>query len=225
MALRVIGAGFGRTGTLSLKAALEELGFGPCYHMVELLAQPERVTHWEAAEKGRPVDWEVLFEEYSAAVDFPVYRHYRRLADYYPKAKVILTIRNPDAWHESTLNTTYSANPPPLRKALFALKLPFSRRLRRLLRALNLARGVWRKDFGGRFENREYALKTYQAHIEEVKRVIPRERLLIYEVRQGWKPLCAFLGVPVPKTPFPHLNDRVSFEQSLRRSSRDLLKS
>lgn len=224
MALEVIGAGFGRTGTLSLKAALETLGFGPCYHMVELLAQPERVQHWEAAERGRPVDWEALFEGYRAAVDFPAYRQYRALAEHYPQAKVILTVREPAAWYHSVRTTTYSANPPLLRTALFALRLPFSARLRRLLRALNLARGVWRKDFGGRFENRDHALEIYRAHLLEVERVVPKARLLVYDVREGWGPLCTFLGVPVPELPFPHLNDRASFGQSVRRSSRELLR-
>lgn len=224
MALQVIGAGFGRTGTSSLKAALETLGFGPCYHMAELLARPERVHHWEAAERGRPVDWDALFEGYRAGVDFPGYCQYRTLAEHYPQAKVVLTVRDPDAWYRSVLCTTYRASPPPLRTALFALRLPFSVRLRRLLRALNLARGVWRKDFGGRFENRDDALATYRAHLKEVRRVIPEERLLVYDVREGWGPLCDFLGVPVPEVPFPHLNDRASFGRSLRRGSRELLK-
>lgn len=223
MALQVIGAGFGRTGTLSLKAALETLGFGPCYHMVELLAQPERVRHWEAAERGRPVEWDALFRGYRAAVDFPAYRQYRVLAEHYPRAKVILTVRDPEAWYRSVLSTTYRASPPPLRTALFALKLPFSPRLRRLLRALNLARGIWRKDFGGRFGYKDEALKAYRAHLEEVQRTIPAERLLVYDVREGWGPLCSFLEVPVPDVPFPHLNDRASFERSVRRSSRELL--
>ena len=223
MALQVIGAGFGRTGTSSLKAALEALGFGPCYHMTELLAHPERVRHWGAAERGEAVDWDALFEGYRAAVDFPTYRQYRALADHYPEAKVILTVREPEAWYKSVLTTTYRASPPPLQTVLFALRLPFSNRLRRLLRALNLARGVWRKDFGGRFGNRAYALERYQAHLEEVQRAVPAERLLVFDVRQGWGPLCDFLGVAVPEGPFPHLNDRVSFGHSLRRSSRELL--
>lgn len=224
MALHVIGAGFGRTGTSSLKAALETLGFGPCYHMTELLAEPERVRYWELAETGRPADWEGLFEGYRAAVDFPAYRHYRTLAERYPEAKVILTVRDPEAWYRSVRTTTYRASPPPLRTALFALKLPFSSRLRRLLRALNLARSVWRKDFGGRFEDKAYALSVYGAHLEEVQRTIPKERLLVYDVREGWGPLCAFLGVASPSVPFPHLNDRQNFAKRVRRGSRELLK-
>lgn len=216
MALEVIGAGHGRTGTLSLKAALEELGFGRCYHMVELLAQPQEVSYWEAAEKGESVDWDALFEGYRSGVDFQVFRHYGALAQHYPDAKVILTVRDPEKWYESALSTIYRAGPPPLQKALLALRLPFSPRLRKLIRVFRLSGNVWRKDFGGRFEDKAYALKTFEAHVEAVKRTIPEERLLVYEVGEGWEPLCAFLNVPVPDKPFPHLNDRLSFGQNQR---------
>ncbi len=225
MALEVIGAGHGRTGTLSLKAALEELGFGPCYHMVELLAHPEKVTYWEAAERDESVDWDALFEGYAAGVDFPVFRHYRTLAQNYPDAKVILTVRDPEKWYESALSTIYRAGPLPLQKALLALQLPFSPRLRKLIRVFRLAGKVWQKDFGGRFEDKAYALKTFEAHIKEVKRVIPEERLLVYQVGEGWEPLCTFLNVPVPDKPFPRLNDRLGFGQNQRRNPRDLLKA
>lgn len=225
MALKVIGAGHGRTGTLSLKAALEELGLGPCYHMIELLANPERVTFWEAVERGEAVSWDDLFEGYAAGIDFPVFRHYQTLAEYYPDAKVILSVRDPERWYESALNTIYRAGPPPLQKVLMAFQLPFSPRLRQLIRVFRLAGQVWRKDFGGRFEDKAYALAAYTAHNERVKELIPPERLLVYEVSQGWEPLCAFLEVPVPDKPFPRLNDRLSFSQNQRRDPRDLLKA
>ncbi len=225
MALEVIGAGHGRTGTLSLKAALEELGFGPCYHMVELLVQLETVSYWEAAERGEPVDRDALFEGYGAGVDFPVFRHYGTLAQHYPDAKVILTVRDPEKWYQSALSTIYRAGPPPLQKALLAFRLPFSPRLRKLIRVFRLAGNVWKKDFGGRFENKAYALKTFEAHIEAVKRTLPKDRLLVYEVGEGWEPLCAFLDVPIPDKPFPRLNDRGSFGQNQRRDPRELLES
>ncbi len=225
MALKVIGAGHGRTGTLSLKAALEELGFGPCYHMVELLAHPERVSYWEAAERGEAVSWNDLFEGYAAGLDFPVFRYYDTLAERYPDAKIILTVRDPERWYESALNTIYRAGPPPLQKALMAFQLPFSPRLRKLIRAFRLADKVWQKDFGGRFKDKAYALAAYKAHNERVKQLIPPDRLLVYEVSEGWEPLCAFLGVPVPDKPFPRLNDRLSFKENQRRDPRDLLKA
>ncbi len=225
MALQVIGAGHGRTGTLSLKAALEELGFGPCYHMVELLAHPEQVTYWEAAERGEAVAWDALFPGYQSGVDFPVFRHYAALAERYPDAKVVLTVRDPERWYESALNTIYRAGPPPLQKALMALQLPFSPRLRKLIRVFRLSGHVWQKDFDGRFEDKAYALKTFVAHLEAGKRTVPEARLLVYDVTEGWGPLCAFLNVPVPEGPFPRLNDRVSFGRNLRRNPRELLKT
>lgn len=225
MALAVIGAGHGRTGTLSLKAALEELGFGPCYHVVELLAHPEQVSYWEAAERGEAVDWDTLFEGYKAGVDFPVFRHYGALAQHYSDAKVVLSVRDPERCYESALNTIYRAGPAPLQKALMALQLPFSPRLRKLIRVFRLSGHVWQKDFDGRFEDKAHALKTFVAHTEVVKRTVPQERLLVYNVNEGWGPLCTFLNVPIPEGPFPRLNDRMSFGQNLRRNPRDLLKA
>src|SRR3712207_2137652 len=107
MAIKVIGAGFGRTGTSSLKNALEELGFTKCYHMEELLYHPEDVVFWEAAQQGKKVNWDELFTNYQATVDFPGYRHYQELMQYYPDAKVILSMRSPEKWYESSYNTIY----------------------------------------------------------------------------------------------------------------------
>src|SRR4028118_1909160 len=109
MAIRVIGAGLGRTGTLSLKAALEEVGFGACYHMIELLGHPEQVHFWEAASRGEPVHWDALFAGYQSIVDYPGCRYYRTLMEHYPDAKVVLTVRDPDRWYESTRETIYKA--------------------------------------------------------------------------------------------------------------------
>jgi hypothetical protein len=105
MALEVIGAGFGRTGTKSLKAALEELGFDPCYHMSELFGHPEHVELWEAAARGKSVDWNELLGGYRATTDWPACSFYEELMQSYPDAKVILTLRDPNRWYESTYNT------------------------------------------------------------------------------------------------------------------------
>src|SRR5438094_934614 len=112
MAIRVIGAGLGRTGTLSLKAALEELGFTQCYHMIELLMHPEQVTYWEAASAGQPVDWDALFEGYQAVVDYPGCMYYRQLMEQYPEAKVLLSVRDPEKWYESARETIFQAGRP-----------------------------------------------------------------------------------------------------------------
>lgn len=214
MTIKVIGAGFGRTGTLSLKAALEEVGFGKCYHMVELLKNPSDVKFWEDASNGKTVNWDALFNNYQAIVDFPGYRYYRQLMQRYPDAKVLLSIRDPDSWYESTLNTIYKAKPTGWQKLKIALSLPFSQRLQHLIRVFRMAdKDVWLKDFQGKFEDKQYAIGIFNQHIEEVKRIVPSERLLVYQVKEGWEPLCHFLDVPVPEKPFPHLNERTTFGQ------------
>ncbi len=215
MTIKVIGAGYGRTGTLSLKSALETLGFGKCYHMIELLQNPGGVEFWEAASQGKPINWKALFQGYQAIVDFPGCSFYQDLMQYYPDAKVVLTVRDPQAWYESSLNTIYKAGPQGIQKLLITLQLPFSAKLRRVMRVFRLADQVyWRGEFQGRFQDKEYAIECFQQHIEEVKRVVPVEQLLVYEVKEGWEPLCGFLDVPAPLgEPFPRLNERETFGQ------------
>jgi hypothetical protein len=212
MAIKVIGAGFGRTGTLSIKLALEQLGFGRCYHMVELLENPQQVHFWEDAGRGKSVNWEALFQGYQATVDFPGYRHYKQLMQYYPEAKVLLSVRDPEKWYESSYNTIYQAAPGLGQKIQMAFKLPFSARLRHLLRVFRMAGTVWKEDFSGRFEDKAFALEVFHRHNEEVKQIVPAHRLLVYEVKQGWEPLCKFLDVPVPGTPFPKVNEQAGFK-------------
>ncbi len=218
MALKVIGAGFGRTGTRSLKDALEQLGFGLCYHMDDLLEHPEHVRAWAAASAGQPVNWEALLTGCQAAVDFPAYRLYRELLAAYPTAKVVLTVRDPDQWYASTYETIYQAGPSIGEALGLALRLPFSARARNLLRVFQLpGKLVWKGDFAGRFGDKAYALEQYHAHIAAVQRNVPAAQLLLYDVKDGWEPLCTFLGVPVPaNTPFPHRNLRADFSHAPR---------
>src|SRR6185437_3611255 len=112
MALEVIGSGLGRTGTKSLQTALNRLGFGPCHHMVEVFMHPESMGLWVEAAAGRP-DWDAIFRDYRSAVDYPSAAYWRQLADYYPDAKVIHTVRDPDKWFESTQATIFNPNRPP----------------------------------------------------------------------------------------------------------------
>jgi hypothetical protein len=201
--MKVIGAGFGRTGTMSLKVALEELGFGPCYHMIEVFEHPEHVPLWEAATRGEPVDWEKIFGSYQATVDWPAAAFYKELMKVYPGAKVLLSIRDPERWYESTKQTIYTMAdiPEPSPTLRMADKL------------------VWDQTFDGKFQNRQHAIKVFEQHNEEVKKHVPPERLLVYEVKEGWKPLCEFLGAAIPKEkPFPHLNDTEHFKQMVQRS-------
>ncbi len=217
MSIKVIGAGFGRTGTLSLKNALEELGYTKCYHMEELLQHPEHVTYWEAAFANRPVNWDALFQGYQATVDFPGYRCYKALMEYYPDAKVILSVRDPEKWYQSAYETIYQAGPSLGQKILMSFKLPFSPRLRKLIRVFKMAGQVWEKDFSNRFTDKPYAIALFKQHIEEVKRTVPAERLLIFDVQEGWEPLCRFLNKPVPaEKPFPRINERADFKQKTK---------
>ncbi len=218
MPLEVIGAGFGRTGTMSLKVALEELGFGPCYHMTEVFAHPEHVGSWEAAARGEPVDWDHLFHGYRASVDWPGAAFYKDLMERYPDAKVILTVRDPDRWYESARTTIFNiqrvASSPIFSMA--ALLVPRMRQMRRVAAmASDLA---WNRMFDGGFEDRAYAIEVFGHWNEEVKRNVPPERLLVYEVKEGWGPLCEFLGVEAPADEaFPHLNDGEAFRKMIRR--------
>src|SRR5260370_3737524 len=194
--LKVIGAGFGRTGTLSLKVALEELGFFPCYHMVARLDRPGLTEQWDAIVRGTPADWNMVFEGYKATVDWPACTFYKELMQAYPDAKVLITVRDPEKWYESVSSTVYTM----VRRDPLSL-------MARMVNAL-----VWEGTFDGKFEEKDYAIAVFLQHIESVKQQVPPEKLLVYDVKEGWEPLCAFLGVEAPpEKPFPRLNDRANF--------------
>ena len=95
---------------MSLKAALETLGFGPCYHMIEVFEHPEHAGFWQAAWRGEPVDWDGLLGGYEAAVDWPACTFYEELLQRYPDARVLLSVRDPERWYESTRDTIYQIN-------------------------------------------------------------------------------------------------------------------
>jgi len=201
MALDVIGAGFGRTGTLSLKLALEKLGFDKCYHMMEVFGHPEHVPMWAAAHRGEPVDWEKLYEGYRATVDWPSCNLWETHAKLYPNAKVILSLRDPVAWHTSVMNTIYRSSS--------ALRDSDDPNIRRMGEWANDV--VWKYVFDGRVEDRAHAIAVYNAHNEHVKATVPQSRLLVFEASQGWEPLCRFLGVSVPDDPYPRVNTTEDF--------------
>ena len=211
MPLDVIGAGMGRTGTLSLKAALEQLGFAKCYHMSEVLSHSGHAQLWNAAARGEPVDWEALFRGYRASVDWPGCTFYKEFLGLYPDAKVILTVRDPERWYDSARQTIFLVG-----QAFPAWATPFVPPMRHLKRMLD--RLVWDGTFGGRFEHRHYAVGVFNRHNDEVRQTVPADRLLVFEVGEGWGPLCSFLGVPVPEgKPFPRLNDTEEFRTRVRR--------
>ena len=195
MALKLIGAGFGRTGTMSLRDALGMIGYGPCYHMSAVMKKPENARFWARLGRGEKVDWDEVFDGYVSTVDWPACTYWRELADYYPDAKVLLTVRDPERWFASTQATIFSKD----HRGSFYLDGadPDKRAMVEVL-------------YGGTFHKRQndhdHAIAVFNAHNEEVKRSIPPERLLVYEVKEGWDPLCRFLGVRVPDEPFPQIN-------------------
>lgn len=218
--MRVIGAGFGRTGTLSLKVALERLGADPCYHMREVFEYPSHADGWEAALRGEPVDWETMLGGYEATVDWPGCTFYERLMDAYPEAKVLLSVREPKRWYESTRDSIYAVHRATSGSRLARAALPvaglFAPAQVRTTRMINTL--IWRYTFDGRFEDERYAVAVFKRHNEEVRRRVPASNLLVYEVSEGWGPLCEFLEVEVPDEPFPHLNDAADFKKTVRRS-------
>ena len=207
MSLEVIGAGFGRTGTLSLKTALEKLGYSGCYHMSELFGHPEHLTAWERATRGERIDWSEVFEGYRAAVDWPPCAFWKDYYHIYPDAKVILTVRDPDSWFDSVMNTIYPASTG-------ALKADDPQMQRWAQWANEL---VWQGTFDGKVTDREHATAVFNAHNEQVKRLCDPDRLLVFQASDGWGPLCEFLGQPVPDEPYPRTNTTEEFQSNSRR--------
>lgn len=199
MPLQVIGVGLGRTGTNSLKIALNALGAGPCHHMKEVvLDMAAQAPLWIDALRGKP-DWEAIFKGYQSAVDWPTAAFYKELHALCPSAKFILTHRSPESWAESFSETIYQ---------VISEKgsIPEKRRVWHEMVAGVVARSGFPEGF-----DRAALARAFIAHNDAVKAAIPSRQLLVFDVREGWDPLCAFLGVPVPDDAFPRTNDRVQF--------------
>ncbi len=212
MALKIIGVGFGRTGTASLHEALKQLGF-PCYHMFEVVQNKANKSHldfWLKVANSAPGtrhDWEHVFSRYTATVDNPACVVWRELLLEYPDAKVVLSLhpRGADTWYESTMETIYFTQTMWQFKVLEALT-PFGRKFGTMCRKL-----VWERGHQGTMTDRQKAIEHYHRHVETLRAAVPADQLLVYSVDQGWEPLCRFMGLPVPSTPFPNVNDRVEF--------------
>jgi hypothetical protein len=215
--VKVIGAGFGRTGTASLKAALEDLGIGPCYHMTEVFGHPEHVGFWQAAWRDEPADWEKVLGGYEAAVDWPACTFYEELLQRHPDARVVLSVRDSEAWYASTRNTIYELSKiiagSRLSRAIFAFVSHFVPGVFDIGRMTEEI--IWQGTFDGKFEDKHHAIEVFNRHNEEVRRRVPQDRLLIYEVEEGWGPLCDFLGVEEPDKPFPRLNDAAEMRRRI----------
>ena len=199
MTLKVIGAGVGRTGTYSLKIAINQLGFGLCHHMEEVLHNmPVQLPLWANAVEGNP-DWNAIYDGYSSAVDWPTARYYHELSTVYPTAKIILTHRDPERWAQSFSQTIYKllaqkeSAPPQMQDWLEMTG--------EVIAQTGFPAGL----------NEESLSRAFTAHNEAVKAAMPSSQLLVYQVKEGWEPLCAFLDVPVPDGEFPRTNDRGEF--------------
>jgi hypothetical protein len=210
--MRLIGAGLPRTGTLTQKVALEMLGFEPCYHWVNVLADLNQVDVWNRALDGEPV-WDEVFDGCHATVDWPGGYFWRELMDYYPDAKVLLSVRDPEKWEpsfrETIWNMGHGENLINLVSSARALIDPqWSRYVQLVDRMFWSGKGTFA---ASGHELPEQLIAEFKRHNEEVEATVPPERLLVWNVSEGWEPLCEFLEVPVPDEPLPHANDRETF--------------
>jgi len=203
MSLKVIGAGFGRTGTLSLKYALEQLGFDQCYHMMEVGKHDDHRAIWRKAHAGEKIDWDSLFTGYQASVDWPSCNLWREQLTHFPDAKIVLSLRSPDSWYESVMETIYamskagikSDNPTTSYGSSWAFDL------------------IWNPLFDNRMDDKAHVISVFNRHNEAVMKEVPASKLLVFEAKNGWPPLCEFLGVPEPETDYPKINTKVQFRQ------------
>jgi hypothetical protein len=201
MPLEVIGPGFGRTGTNSLKLALEQLGFGPCHHMFEVRDNPERLADWEKAARGEKVEWDHVFRGYRSQVDWPGARYWRELVRHYPTAKVVLSVRDPDEWFDSVQATIV-----PFLAARGHHSSPHVNAICEMGHEMVAA-----QVFNGRISERQHATQVFKNHIADVQSEISADRLLTFDLSDGWRPLCEFLKVEVPDIPFPKTNSSKEF--------------
>jgi hypothetical protein len=216
--MKVIGAGLPRTATLTQKVALEMLGFGPCYHMVNVLTNLPLARQWEQA-MDTEVDWDEIFGEHESTVDWPGSFFYRELADAYPDAKVVLSVRDPEAWERSMLDTIWGlfhgqsvmAHISKTREDVD----PEWRAYMDMMRRMWAAQGV----FSGPELRPGQLVEAITRYQEQVQRNIPEDRLLVWSVQDGWEPLCRFLEVDVPQAEFPRLNDSKMFVDRIIDSS------
>lgn len=196
--LKIVGAGVGRTGTTSLKQALERLLNGPCYHMFEVIQNhPEHVPQWQAAAEGNMPDWNKLMAGYVAAVDWPVAAFWQELAEANPDAPILLSVRDADSWWTSASNT------------IFPTTLQAEGEFRSMLDSLFANR------FTGKLTDREASIEAYERHNQHVRDTAPAGRLVEWKPGDGWAPLCEALGVPIPDAPFPHSNTTEDFKNNL----------
>ena len=194
MTLKVVGAGLGRTGTMSLQRALERLLAQPCYHMLEVFRRPQDVAVWRRAVQGQMPDWHSLFAGYGAAVDWPVAAFWKEISTAFPDAIVLLSLRDPEAWWSSASATIFQS----------LSRLEDDRRL--------MIEDLFRSRFTPSLTDKDACIAAYMRHVADVRRDTPPQRLVEWHPSQGWEPLCAALRMPVPDEPFPHENTTSDFK-------------
>ena len=199
--MQVIGAGLGRTGTNSLKLALERLLGGPCYHMFELFQRPQDVAAWQAAVDGNPVDWDALLNGWVATVDWPGAPVFEQMAAAYPDALVLLSIRDGEAWYRSMNETIFAL----MRTAPEAEPNPLQ----------NLVRAEFSKWLTLEFDDKAKTIAAFNRHNERVRAAVPAHRLVEWETGDSWQPLCEALELPIPDEPFPHANASDDFRATV----------
>jgi hypothetical protein len=210
MALRVVGAGIGRTGTMSLKLALERLLGAPCYHMLEVFSHPGHADVWRRAALGEAVDWDALFEGFAAAVDWPAGSFWPELSRQYPDALVLLSLRDPEEWWNSASHTIFpsiqhSPNLPPDWKEMIA--------------------ALFAHRWGADINDRKASIAAFNAHNARVLAEVPKERLLVWRAGDGWDPIAKALRLPVPDEPFPRTNTREEFQARVAARTADATES
>jgi Sulfotransferase domain len=193
MTLKVIGAAFGRTGTASMREALTLLGLGPCHHMVEVNTREDQKRMWRALVKGALADWDQLLAGYVSCVDWPAAAYWRELMQAYPEATVLLTYRTPESWWDSFEKTVLASIQSTTDQDSLGITL------------------IRDQVFGGRPHDRAHAIAMYEQNVRLVKATVPAERLLVHHLGDGWEPLCAHLGLPVPEVPYPRRNSASEF--------------
>jgi Sulfotransferase domain len=200
MTLQVVGAGLGRTGTHSLKAALEQLLGGPCYHMMEVFGRPDDIPVWHAAVNGDMPDWNAFLSEYRSSVDWPASAFWRELADANPDAIVLLSSRDTDSWWKSASNTIFQISTREIPDGEDAARAQMA-----------MAMDMFKNRFTPDYLDETKAKRAYEKHNAEVRASVPADRLIDYRTGDGWEPLCEKLGLPVPSEPYPHLNTTEEF--------------
>ena len=204
--LEVIGVGFGRTGTLSLKAALEQLGFGPCYHQYELVGHPDHASSWSAGNQGDRDVLRVPLLGYKSTVDWPGCSFWRELSDLFPEAVVLLSVRLSERWYASFRETVGAVLALNRRRGVPPMFAPVVQMNDEVVRV---------RCFGSDYDvdDKARVIAAYEAHNATVRAGIAGDRLLEFDVAEGWDRLCDFLGVPAPEAAFPNINDREQFRK------------